>query len=170
VSTYRYAAYGSNLHPLRLGLRTPSARHLGAAYSNEWDMHFHKKSDLDGSGKCTISKGNGGVHFSVYEIAQAEKQLLDSIEGLGKGYDELTICLPEFGDCQTYIAQNHVIDSALVPMDWYKELVVLGCRANGFPGDYVRRIEAMESIVDPDICRRKENWQLIDVINNGARM
>ena len=62
-------------------------------------MHFHKRSDIDGSGKCTISRGRDGAYFAVYEIARSEKLLLDAIEGLGKGYDELKVCLPEFGDC-----------------------------------------------------------------------
>lgn len=170
MSTYIYAAYGSNLHPLRLVRRTPSARHLGSAWSGDWDMRFHKKSDVDGSGKCTISRGIGGVHFSVYEIAQSEKHLLDAIEGLRIGYDELTVSLPEYGDCQTYIALDHVIDSALAPMDWYKELVLLGCRANGFPDSYRRRIEAISPIIDPDEERRREQWQLIDAITNGSGM
>ena len=168
MRTYRYAAYGSNLHPLRLVRRTPSARQLGVAFSSEWNMHFHKLSDVDGSGKCTISRGGDGVHFAIYEIAESEKPLLDAIEGLGKGYDELTVELPEYGECQTYVAQAHVIDSRLVPMDWYKELVLLGCRANGFPDDYLQRIDTLSSIVDPDLERWREQWQLIAAIANGA--
>ena len=168
MSTYRYAAYGSNLHPLRLGRRTPSARHLGPAYLSDWGMYFHKRSDVDGSGKCTISRGSEGVHFAVYEIEKVEKPLLDAIEGLGKGYDELTVRLPDYGDCQTYIAQDHVLDPTLEPMDWYKELVLLGCRANGFPDSYRRRIDALPSIVDPDVERWREQWQLIEGFINGA--
>lgn len=168
MRTYRYAAYGSNLHPLRLVRRTPSARYLGAAYSGDWNMRFHKRSDLDGSGKCTLTRGGDGAHFAVYEIAQSEKRLLDAIEGLGTGYDELTIDLAGFGKCQTYIARQHVIDDSLAPMDWYKELVLLGCRANEFPGRYQRRIEAISSIIDPDGVRRRTQWQLIEAIANGS--
>ena len=129
-------------------------------------MHFHKRSDLDGSGKCTISKGSSGVHFAVYEIPRSEKPRLDAIEGLGKGYDELVLRLPLFGECQTYIAEDHAIDESLVPMDWYRELVLMGCRANGFPDDYVRRVEATRSVIDPDVSRRREHWRLVESIKN----
>lgn len=138
------------------------------AYSAEWEMRFCKKSDVDGTGKCTIMPGKGGAHFSVYEIATAEKHLLDAIEGLGKGYDELILPLPGFGECQTYIAEEHAIDHSLLPMDWYRELVLLGCRINRFPDGYRRRIEALSTIIDSDDQRRRENWQLIDSINSGA--
>ena len=133
-------------------------------------MHFHKRSDIDGSGKCTITQGAEGVHFAVYEIAKSEKPLLDAIEGLGKGYDELTVHLPEYGDCQTYVAVAQVIDTALEPMDWYKALVLLGCRVNGFPDTYVRRIDALSSTVDPDVARWRAQWQLVAAIaRDGER-
>jgi hypothetical protein len=131
-------------------------------------MHFHKKSDVDGSGKCTVRAGGNGVHFAIYEIALTEKPLLDSIEGLGKGYDDLAVALPGIGNCQTYVAREEVIDDSLAPMDWYKALVLLGCRAHDFPDEYVNQIEAVSSIYDPDIDRWREQWQLIEAINNGS--
>ena len=131
-------------------------------------MHFHKRSDIDGSGKCTISTGDDGVHFAVYEIAKSEKSLLDAIEGVGKGYDVLNVQLAGYGECRTYIAQADAIDATLEPMDWYKELVLLGCRANGFPASYQRRIDALSSMIDPDVERWREQWQLIAAINHSA--
>lgn len=166
--TYRYAAYGSNLHPLRLQRRVPSARPLGIATLGAWQMRFHKKSDVDGSGKCSIFPGSEGVNFAIYEIDVGEKPILDAIEGLGSGYDEMTLCMAHFGDCQTYVARDEVVDADLLPMDWYRELVLAGCAFNHFPDQYVAAIAATPVIADPNPDRRRENWELVERLRGGG--
>ena len=120
----RYAAYGSNLHPLRLGERTPTARCLGTSRLDGWSLHFHKRG-LDASAKCNILPGGAGVHVAVYEMASGCKQTLDAIEGVGRGYRCEKINIPGFGLCFIYLAENAHIDLSLLPYDWYGELVVL---------------------------------------------
>ena len=168
MSIYRYAAYGSNLHPLRLARRTPSARLLGQAYRDDWVLRFHKKSDVDGSGKCGIVPGDGGVHFALYEIDLAEKPVLDAVEGAGVGYEDATISLPGFGDCRTYVAREEVIDPSLLPMDWYREIVLAGCAFNRFPDAYIAEIAATPFVADPDPVRSRDNWDLALRLTIGA--
>jgi len=130
-------------------------------------LHFHKRSK-DSSGKCNIQPHGDGVFLAVFEFDENEKFALDTIEGLGMGYEEIALDLPGFGHCYSYQASaSHVCDE-LSPFDWYTELVLLGCRELGFPNGYVSRIEETRSIRDPDHKRRRENWELVDLLRNGA--
>nr|MDQ2697092.1 gamma-glutamylcyclotransferase [Pseudomonadota bacterium] len=84
----KYFAYGSNLHPLRLRERVPSATVLGVAELAGWRLRFHKRGQ-DRSGKCNIiPTGRSGdrVIGVIYAMAAADKDKLDAAEGLGKGY------------------------------------------------------------------------------------
>ena len=168
LSKVRYAAYGSNLHPFRLAERTPSARLLGTEYLPEWSLHFHKRSDRDGSGKCSIQRLGEGIHVAIYEIAMSEKRMLDTIEGLGIGYDEIAIEVPNFGQCSTYTARPSHIDNELAPLDWYKQMVVMGCDLHEFPRDYRSGICAVEALPDSDDSRSRAEWQTVRKICNGG--
>lgn len=158
-----YAAYGSNLHPIRLKDRLPSARLIGTAYSPDWSLGFHKRSK-DESGKCCISRGSGGAHFAIFDISNDDKLALDTIEGVGNGYAEITLNFEEFGDCESYVAQASHIDEALQPYDWYKELVLAGARLHGFPDAYLRAIESVRAICDPDTERRAKQWETVNKV------
>lgn len=161
-----YAAYGSNLHPLRLRARTPSARLTGTAYLPDWSLRFHKRS-IDASGKCSISKGSSGVYVAVYRMSTTDKRELDTIEGVGEGYVDARINVPEFGECATYIAADSRVDDALQPYDWYRELVLLGCEELGLPPDYARRIERVAAMPDPDSDRRRDRWAIVEMLRDS---
>lgn len=162
----QYAAYGSNLHPHRLTARTPSARLVGTAYLSDWSLRFHKRS-VDTSGKCSIHEGSSGLFVAVYQMSTADKQELDRIEGVGSGYSNGQIIVPKFGECATYLAAESHIDESLVPYDWYKELVLLGCRELGFAADYVRRIERITVTQDSDPKRRDDNWKIVEMLRES---
>jgi len=164
--TLRYAAYGSNLHPLRLELRIPSARLLGTDYHAGYSLRFHKLS-RDASGKCGIFESSSGVHFAVFEMSADDQAALDRIEGVGAGYERVTISLPTFGDCFTYLPSPSHVDQNLKPYDWYREMVLLGCAAHVFPADYCDDIRAIDSIADPDKDRRRLNEAVIDRLRSG---
>lgn len=158
-----YAAYGSNLHPVRLSRRLATARLLGTAFLADWSLQFHKRS-VDASGKCSIARGSSGVHFAVYEISEADKKVLDQIEGAGSGYTEVSLVVPVYGRCFSYTASETHIDDTLAPYDWYKELVLAGARVLGFPGTYIKAIHAIKAEKDPDLDRRQEMRDLVDLI------
>lgn len=159
----RYAAYGSNLHPLRLTERTLSAQLIGIGHLPNWSLCFHKRS-RDDSGKCSIVAGDRGVHFAVFELSSEDKLTLDGIEGLGVGYSEILLNIPEFGNCVSYVAEDTYLDDSLQPYDWYKELVLEGVRFHDFPDHYIRPIESIQAIRDPDPDRRARNWQVVELV------
>ena len=90
-----YAAYGSNLHPRRLLERTPSAQLLGSRCVPGWSLKFHKRSK-DNSAKCNATPQSAGLYVAIYEISDADKAKLDGIEGVGYGYCEGVMSVPDF--------------------------------------------------------------------------
>lgn len=162
-----YAAYGSNLHPLRLTERTPSAQLLGTGFLPDWSLRFHKRSK-DESGKCSIVAGDTGVHFAVFELSASDKLTLDSIEGVGVGYSEILLRIPDYGDCVSYIAEDSHVDDALQPYDWYKELVLEGMRFHDFPHHYRVPIELIAALADPDSVRSARNWRTVELVRTRS--
>ena len=161
-----YAAYGSNLHPLRLSKRVSSAKLIGTSYLPNWSLRFHKRS-IDESGKCSIVSGGPGVYVAIFDLSFDDKATLDRIEGVGSGYTATSLQLPDFGDCESYVAQDSHIDDSLAPYDWYKELVLIGARTHGFPDSYIERIRAISTRPDPDPHRRAERWSVVDLVKAG---
>lgn len=160
-----YAAYGSNLHPLRLKARIPAAELLGTAFLPGWELKFHKRGG-DGSGKGNIVASAGGVYVAVYDIADDGMAKLDGIEGAG--YRRERIEIPDFGECFTYVAEDSHVDDALKPFDWYREMVLLGCRSLAFPEAYGARIGRVAPDVDPDPERSRENWAIVERLRVGT--
>jgi len=164
-----YFAYGSNLHPLRLTERVPSAELIGVATCSRHRLVFHKKS-RDGSGKCNMFYSGADadlVYGAIYSLSAEHKAALDRVEGTGYGYTDDQISVIHAGrhcSCFTYLAQqSHIVDS-LKPYHWYKQLVVLGAQFLDFPPAYCASIEAVESMEDPDPERRSKNETLIERI------
>lgn len=156
-----YAAYGSNLHPVRLQERVPSAELLGKGVVSGRELRFHKRSFVDGSGKCDIVPGDGLVHVAVYDVPEDEKPLLDGFEGLGNGYRVEIVDVPGFSPCFTYVAMDAYVDPTLRPFAWYRALVLVGCAHLGFPNDYAVAVAAVETTRDPDAARRAANMDLV---------
>lgn len=165
-----YAAYGSNLHPVRLSCRLPASRFLGTAIVAGKRLCFHKRS-IDKSAKCNIVAGSGSIHVAVYELDQQERALLDQIEGVGSGYSVETVEALGFGDCFTYVAATSHIDNGIRPYSWYKDLVLAGCEALELPVDYVAMIRNIAAVDDPDKERHASNMQIVArarLSTNGA--
>ena len=130
-----------------------------------WSLQFHKRS-VDGSGKCNIVNSSKGIYVAVYEMQERDKGKLDQIEGIGKGYHDSSIDVPEFGSCSTYLGFTKHICDELKPYDWYKEMVLLGCRKLDFPDNYVSSIEAVRNGPDPDEQRGREQWRIVERLRN----
>jgi len=160
-SLMQYAAYGSNLHLSRLTERTSSAQLIGVGFLPNWSLCFHKRSK-DESGKCSIAAGDHGVHFAVFELSAEDKLVLDRIEGVGIGYSEIVLSIPGFGDCGSYVAEQPYIDDSLQPYDWYKELVLQGMLYHRFPHHYVKPVESIAALPDPDLQRSARNWRTVE--------
>ena len=164
-----YAAYGSNLHPTRLAERIRSARQIGTGFVPNWSLNCHKRSK-DGSAKFNIVAGGKGVYVAIFEISADDKMHLDAIEGVGRGYRNLDLCVPQFGDCATYVAEDSYVDESLRPYEWYKKLTTLGARAQCFPDAYLQLIDELPACEDPDKARHATNWRIVDAIESGSRL
>ena len=157
----RYLAYGSNLHPARIGARLGAITALGTTVLPGWGLRFHKLSD-DGSGKCNlVADPDATAYGAVYELSSASKQRLDLIEGVGKGYLDTRIVLPKFGAAWVYLAATSHIDDRLQPYDWYHAFVLRGAELNQFPAAYVAEILGVAAVQDPNAERRKENQAIL---------
>ena len=161
-----YFAYGSNLHPRRLGERVPSAVPIGVACLTAHTLRFHKRG-RDGSGKCDAwwtGAASDRVIGVVFRLAPVDVDRLDRIEGVGVGYDvsEVRVGLTD-GDTTafTYRATADAVDATLAPWEWYKALVLLGARHHRLPADYVERIEDVVARPDPDAARAAEHAALL---------
>jgi AIG2 family protein len=132
-----------------------------------WTLHFHKRGD-DRSAKCNIFAGGGEVHCAIYDISVEDKLILDRIEGVGFGYSETILNIPNVGDCLSYVAEDTHIDDSLSPYDWYHELVMIGAHTHGFPDDYLKRIKLERSLPDPDPNRSAAKWKTVEMIRGGT--
>jgi gamma-glutamylcyclotransferase len=157
-------AYGSNMLSSRIQERCPSARALGIAELHGHELKWHKRSQ-DGSGKCDVVQTEDKhriVHGVLYEIAESEKSALDEAEGLGNGYEEKQVKVV-FGGAprmtSVYVATR--TDSSLRPYTWYKAFVVAGAKEHKLPSEYLRQLEAVEAIQDPNSKRHERNTQLL---------
>jgi hypothetical protein len=163
MACLKYLAYGSNLHPLRLQQRVPSARPVGRVQLPGWQLRFHKRGS-DGSAKCNIIETHDSsdrVHGVVYDIAAREKPALDRAEGLGRGYQLRRLHLRPHGETFFYVAAASHIDDSLQPFSWYKAYVVEGARFHGLPAAYIGAIEQAAAIADLHPQRQRDNIRLL---------
>ena len=164
-----YLAYGSNLHPLRLQERVPSAESIGVVEVRTRKLSFSKKSK-DLSGKCNFhatENVDDVVYGVLYEINPNDKEHLDRAEGKGKGYNEALIKLELDGVLYapfTYVADSKYIDFSLLPYEWYKGLVVEGAKFHSMPDKYIEWIESFIAIPDSDPKRNAENQARLERI------
>ena len=164
-----YFAYGSNLHPMRLMERVPSAELVGVAEHSNHKLTFHKKS-TDDSSKCNMfnsANESDLIYGAIYKLKPEHKNELDGFEGKGYGYLDNQIMLKHNGNeycCFTYLAQqSHMVDN-LKPYHWYKQLVILGAQYLELPEWYISSIEEIDSMEDPDQSRKREKEELIERI------
>ena len=177
MGRFEYFGYGSNMltDKLKRPGRCPSAIPIAVARTNKYTLKFHKVSTKDGSGKGDMAftgSETDELYGVVFSIDDQHKDNLDSAEGVGWGYEETKIdvevknLIPQHeidvegitkGPLRvwTYYATN--IDPKRKPYHWYKRQTVEGARENGLPEDYIKKIEAFESIQDTDVERVSKN-------------
>ncbi len=170
-NSIHYLAYGSNLHPLRLTQRIPSARLIDTVKLEGYRVQFNKRG-RDSSAKCNLIESNHGKDYSftaLYQIERGHKIHLDRIEGCGRGYQSVDLeieCGAKTITCFTYFAQKSHLDPTLMPYDWYKSLVVHGASYLNFPANYIETLSTIESIRDPDQDRNQAMNKLVRQIKD----
>lgn len=158
-------SYGSNLHPLRIQERVPSARALGVVELPGFDLAFRKRSN-DRSGKCSLhpAPATRKAYGVLYQFDSGDKAGLDIAEGSRNGYFEQQVSVPLKGanyNAYLYMVSSTHLNSGLAPYHWYKNLVVAGAQFHGLPGEYVAAIQSVVSVEDSNSQRREENEALL---------
>ncbi|PWG60964.1 gamma-glutamylcyclotransferase family protein [Sediminicurvatus halobius] len=164
-----YFAYGSNLHPLRLGLRTPTAELVAVAELPGHVLRFHKRSDADGSAKADAHGTGEPTHRlpgAVYRLDPADFAALDRVEGLGPGGYELALetvetTAGEALEVFLYRALPSHVVTGWRPFDWYRDLVLRGAEWHGLPAAHREAVAAMPVRRDPDPERRDHHDRLL---------
>jgi hypothetical protein len=138
--------------------RVGSATSLGIHRLDAHSLRFHKIGK-DGSGKCDAyftSDPADCIWGVVYTFKQEDKEILDRIEGLGKGYREQSVLVYDPGGIAvtafTYIALK--TDPLLKPFVWYKNHVLTGALEANLPEFYVSQLTEVEAIDDQDAHRK----------------
>ena len=73
-----------------------------------------------------------------------------------------------FGRCSSYIANPSAIDESKQPLDWYKEMVLLGCLENGFSSIYVQWVESISATIDTNFERAAQQWKIVEELRNAT--
>lgn len=161
--------YGSNMLLQKLKVNVPSARKIANAYLGGYVFSFNKVSKKDGSAKGNITwTGNAEkvVWGVVFEISERDKAALDREEGLGNGYNEITVSVitdkKETMEVLVYIADKSAIQQNLLPFDWYRDMVVTGAETNGLPESYIEDLKNFAFIKDNDETRRNLKYKIIE--------
>ena len=166
MGRFQYFGYGSNMLTAKLKRpnRCPSAIPIAVARTNKYTLKFHKVSrDKSGKGDMAFTGSETDELYGVvFSIDDTHKDNLDSAEGLGWGYKEMKIDvevtekIPQHEIDVEEIGKEVVVykatemDEDLKPYHWYKGQTVDGAKEHGLPEDYIKKIEAFESIPDKD--------------------
>ena len=165
-----YLAYGSNLHPVRLGERVPSARLLGCVGLDGCRLAFHTAGE-DDSGKCDLvvtGAATDRAYAALYELAEGEKPNLDAAEGPPYRIVEWQVSLAgETYPAFVYLARPEAVDGGSVPYAWYRDVVWQGAQYLGLPASYVAGIGAVSARQDPDPQRRQRHRGLLERMATG---
>lgn len=159
-----YFAYGSNMSSARLRARTPSARSRGRHCLARHQLRFHKAGH-DGSAKCDAwhtGDDSDRVWGVLYQLAAADKAVLDRIEGLGAGYEvkEVALTADDGAVCRAFTYYATAIEAGLRPFDWYLHHVLRGAREADLPAHYRAALERTPARADPDRGRAAREFAL----------
>lgn len=155
----KYFAYGSNMSPVRLRSRTPSAQKLGVFVLKGHTLKFHKIGK-DGSAKCNAYATDAEtdiVEGVVFEIDPGELAELDRAEGLGNGYEKqrVTVSNPQGDTVEVFSYFATRINDSLLPFSWYKKHVLKGAKDADLSSDYMAKIKSVQTVDDPDSAREQ---------------
>ena len=137
MALYNFS-FGSNMSSSRLLARLPEAKRVGTAILKGYELTFDMVS-TDGSAKCSVRKTDQAdalVYGVVYQLNEAEKSILDDIEG--PRYDcvditvenDIRICpvvVLRHEVCQTTEFESAGVDACLNPRLSGKSVQVMLC-------------------------------------------
>lgn len=170
---FYYFAYGSNMLTERLCARCSSARPIGQAEVEGFDIEFTKPSE-DGSGKANLRSATGADRTSqgvVFAIDQSEQAALDAAEGVGVGYNRIDSLAVRLRDRDTRLSAATYIATepqpGLIPYDWYLALVIAGAWQHHLEPEYVARLSSIPYTQDRYTDRRTRREALRALEESG---
>jgi gamma-glutamylcyclotransferase (GGCT)/AIG2-like uncharacterized protein YtfP len=143
----------------RIQQRISNSQFIGVYALNGYDLRFHKIGQ-DTSAKCDAFKTNTDldhVEGVLFEIDKSDISRLDKIEGVGNGYEKVDVTVIGANNEKiiAFMYSATSINESLLPYDWYKRHVLEGAKSAGLSSSYIKKIEHIHSIKDPDRNRDK---------------
>ena len=149
-----YFAYGSNMPKALVEQRVGPCERIGVAYITGYTIRFHKRSYIDHTGKCDAcytGEATDRVWGAVYRFSEDQIVAMDELEGPGYRRAAVRAKLDErVVEADLYLAESEAVNPDLPPLDSYKACVLDGARELNLPNDYIKAIEAVPSMPDPD--------------------
>jgi gamma-glutamylcyclotransferase (GGCT)/AIG2-like uncharacterized protein YtfP len=145
-----YFSYGSFLDSETLKRHCPKAIYKGMAMLPNWEVQFNFLSRTYNGGVTGIEPAAAKlVRGVLYEVSDEELLCLDSIEGVPEGiYFRQTIyVVDESGKAvkaATYRTTNP--KGPFKPTKRYLSFMVKGAKKHGLDPDYIKELEAVETI------------------------
>jgi len=142
----QYAAYGSNLHPVRMAERAPHSPLAGTGWLRGWRLTFGGEDRGWEGALATVVQDDSpdaAVYVGLYDLTEADARALDDLEGAGLGlYRKLRVRVDTLSG--QVVAWLYVLDAyeGGLPAARYLGMVADAAEAAGAPADYVTELRA----------------------------
>ncbi|CAM4352337.1 gamma-glutamylcyclotransferase family protein [Pseudoalteromonas ostreae] len=154
MAVYNFS-FGSNMSSSRLLARLPNATRIGTAILAGYELTFDMVS-TDGSGKGNVRSSNdknAQVYGVVYQLNDAEKTILDAIEGPRYDCIDIQVTLLDGQKVAAHCYIANTTDAQILPYDWYMQHVHRGALEAGVPNAYSDAIKSRPTCQDSDSAR-----------------
>jgi hypothetical protein len=139
-----YAAYGSNMDPIRMLERAPHSPARGTGWLMGWRLTFGGE-DLgwEGALATVVEDPDGQVFLALYDLTDADEDALDDWEGSDLGlYTKIRVRVATLeGDVTAWLYVLDAYEGGL-PSARYLGLMADAAEAAGAPDDYVADLRA----------------------------
>jgi hypothetical protein len=134
-----YAAYGSNMDPVRMLARAPHSPASGVGWLMHWRLTFGGE-DLGWEGSLTtvVEEQGSQVFVALYDLTDSDEAALDDWEGSDLGlYTKIRLRVATLeGDVTAWLYVLNAYEGGL-PSARYLGLMADAAEAAGAPDDYV---------------------------------
>lgn len=154
MAVYNFS-FGSNMSSSRLLARLPNATRIGTAILAGYELTFDMVS-TDGSGKGNVRPSNdknAQVYGVVYQLNDAEKTILDAIEGPRYDCVDIQVTLLDGQQVAAHCYIANTTDAQILPYDWYMQHVHRGALEAGVPNAYSDAIKSRPTCQNSDSAR-----------------
>ncbi len=135
-----YAAYGSNLDPVRMAARCPHSPQRGTGWLADWRLTFGAEDrGWEGALATVVESPGAHVFVAMYDITDVDAAALDEWEGGDLGlYRKLRVRIDTLdGAARPWLYVLDAFEGGL-PSARYLGLMADAAEAAGAPDDYVR--------------------------------